>query len=344
MRQNPPQRHIGDLTVSSLGLGCMGLSHAYGVPPPLEQAERVVLAAVDAGVTLFDTSPQYGNGGNETLLGRVLKPYRQRVTLITKCGLTTIKGNDGVMRRTVDGSPAAVRRDCEESLRRLQTDVIDHLCLHRQDANVPIEDTVGAMGDLVRAGKVRNIGLSEVSADTVRKAHAVHPLAGIQSEYSLWTRNPEIAVLRACRELGIAFVPYCPLARGFLAGAAIDITAFPPGDVRRANPRFQQPHYGENLKLMVPFKALAREAGCTPAQLALAWLLQLGEDIIPIPGTTHVKHLQENMGAAEVRLSADLVARLDALINQNTVSGPRYRLQSEGKIGSNLSELGTEEF
>lgn len=331
------ERKLGPFHVSAIGLGCMNLSHAYGAPPPAQQGERLLLAAVDAGVTLFDTAALYGFGGNETLVGRVLKPHRQRITLASKGGMAGVTGDDGVVRRVIDGRPEAIRRNCEDSLRRLQTDVIDLYYLHRWDKKVPVEESVGALGDLVRAGKVRAIGLSEVSAKTIRKAHAVHPLTAVQTEYSLWTRNPEIAVLAACRELGIGFVPFSPVARGFLCDAVHDVAQFDPKDIRRAMPRFEPANYAKNLALLPGYKALAQEAGCTPAQLALAWLLHQGPDIVPIPGTTSVAHLREDLGAADVKLDAGLLQRLDAHINQATVHGNRYSMQSR-------QEVDTEEF
>ncbi len=231
----------------------------------------------------------------------------------------------------IDGRPETLRQTCEDSLRRLQTDVIDLYYLHRWDKRVPIEDSVGALADLVRAGKIRSIGLSEVSAPTLRRAAAVHPIAAVQTEYSLWTRNPEIAVLDACRELGTAFVAFSPVARGFLCGP-MDVGALDAKDIRRAMPRFTPDNYAANARLLPAYQALAAEAGCTPAQLAIAWLLQRGEHIIPIPGTTSVDHLREDLGAADVRLPADVVARVEALINQQTVTGPRYNPQGTVEV------------
>ncbi|QJW84821.1 aldo/keto reductase [Ramlibacter terrae] len=331
------QRTIGTFTVSAIGLGCMNLSHAYGTPPSAEQGERVLLEAVQAGVTLFDTAALYGFGGNETLVGRVLKPHRNNLMLCSKGGLAGVTGDDGVVRRAIDGRPEALRRNLEDSLRRLQTDVIDLYYLHRWDKKVPVEDSVGALADFVRAGKIRAIGLSEVSAATIRKAHAVHPVTAVQTEYSLWTRNPEIAVLDACKELGITFVAFSPVARGFLCDAVPDVAAFDAKDIRKSMPRFDPANYAENLKLLPGYRELAREAGCTPAQLALAWLLHKRDDIVPIPGTTSVSHLRENLGAGDVRLSPDLLQRLEPHINQRTVHGNRYSLQSRG-------EVDTEEF
>ncbi len=314
----------------------MNLSHAYGAPVSPEQGERVLLAALDAGVTLFDTATLYGFGANETLVGRVMKPHRSRFTLASKCGMQGVDVNgDGKPVRVIDGRPETLRQTCEDSLRRLQTDVIDLYYLHRWDKRVPIEDSVGALADLVRAGKIRSIGLSEVSAATLRRAAAVHPIAAVQTEYSLWTRNPEIAVLDACRELGTAFVAFSPVGRGFLCGP-MDVGALDAKDIRRAMPRFSPDNYAANARLLPAYQALAAEAGCTPAQLAIAWLLQRGEHIIPIPGTTSVDHLLEDLGAAEVQLPADVVARVEALINQQTVAGPRYNPQGTGEVDTEM--------
>lgn len=331
------QRKLGPFQVSEIGLGCMNLSHAYGVPPSAQQGERVLLAALDAGVTLFDTAALYGFGANETLVGRVLSAHRSRFTLASKGGLAGVTGEDGITRRVIDGRPDALVRNCEDSLRRLRTDTIDLYYLHRWDKQVPIEESVGALSRLVEQGKIRAIGLSEVSAGTIRKAHAVHPVAAVQTEYSLWTRNPEIAVLDACRDIGAAFVAFSPVARGFLCDAVHDVGAFDAKDIRRSMPRFEAANHAENLKLLAPYKALAQEAGCTPSQLALAWLLHKGGHIIPIPGTTSVEHLREDLGASAVRLGAPLLARLEALINQQTVRGHRYGAQARG-------EVDTEEF
>ncbi|MEO5671305.1 MAG: aldo/keto reductase [Ramlibacter sp.] len=330
------QRQFGPFQVSAIGLGCMNLSHAYGTPPSAEQGERVLLAALDAGVTLFDTAALYGFGANETLVGNVLAKHRSRFTLASKGGLAGVRFDDGI-KRVIDGRPETLRKNCEDSLQRLRTDVIDLYYLHRWDKKVPIEDSVGAISDLVRAGKVRSIGLSEVSAATIRKAHAVHPISAVQTEYSLWTRNPEIAVLDACKELGATFVAFSPVARGFLCDALHDVTTLQAKDIRKSMPRFSPENYVANLKLLPPYKALAQEAGCTPAQLALAWLLHKAPYIIPIPGTTSVAHLNEDLAAMDVKLSPDLLARLEALINESTVSGNRYSEQSRG-------EVDTEEF
>ena len=324
-------RNIDSFSVSPIGLGCMNLSHAYGTPPSAEQGERVLLAALDAGVTLFDTAALYGFGANETLVGRVLKPHRNRFTLASKGGMAGVQFPDGV-RRVIDGSPAAIRRNCEDSLRRLQTDVIDLYYLHRWDKQVPIEDSVGAMGDLVQAGKVRAIGLSEVSAATLRRAHAVYPIAAVQSEYSLWTRNAEIAVLQLCKELGTAYVAFSPVARGFLCNVQHDLAALDAKDLRRSMPRFSPENYPANLKVQAAYHLVARDVGCTPAQLALAWLLHRAPHIIPIPGTTSVEHLREDLGALDVQLSPAVMARLDATVNTGTIVGQRYNAQASAEV------------
>lgn len=314
----------------------MNLSHAYGIPPSPEQGEQVLRAALDAGVTLFDTAALYGFGANEALVGRALKADRQRITLCSKGGMAGVTGDDGVTRRVIDGRPETVRRNCEDSLRRLQTDVIDLYYLHRWDKSVPIEESVGAMARLVEEGKVRTIGLSEVSAGTIRKAHAVHPVTAVQTEYSLWTRNPEIAVLDACRALGIAFVAFSPVARGFLCDAVHDVATLDAKDIRRGMPRFAPENHARNLQLLPPYKALAAEAGCTPAQLAIAWLLHKGEDIIPIPGTTQVEHLREDLAAADVELSPELMGKVEALINEKTVAGNRYSDQANREVDTEV--------
>ncbi len=327
-----PQRKLGPFQVAAVGLGCMNLSHAYGVPPTPEAASAVLLRALDLGVTLFDTAALYGFGANEDLVGKVLSPHRKQFTLASKCGMTGIDG-----KRVIDGTPATIKRTCEDALKRLQTDVIDLYYLHRLDKNVPIEESIGAMADLVRDGKIRAIGLSEVSAETLRRAHKVHPIAAMQTEYSLWTRNPEIALLDTCKSLGTTFVAFSPVARGFLGGTLRDVSTLDPKDIRRPMPRFQPEAYAANLKLLDGYAAIAREVGCTMSQLALAWLLAKDENIIPIPGTTQVAHLEENMAACHVKLGAAHVAKLDALINERTVTGQRYTAAAQ-------ADVGTEEF
>ncbi|UJW83470.1 aldo/keto reductase [Hydrogenophaga sp. SL48] len=329
------QRQLGPFNVSAIGLGCMNICHAYGAPVSEQQAERVLLAALDAGVTHFDTAALYGFGASETLVGKYLSKHRSKFTLASKCGMQGVPNADGVKVRVIDGRPATIKATCEAALKRLQTDVIDLYYLHRWDKQVPIEDSVGALGDLVRAGKIRSVGLSEVSATTLRKAHAEHPIAALQTEYSLWTRNPEIAVLRVCRELGVSFVAFSPVARGFLCGE-LDVSAFDAKDIRRSMPRFAPENHAANLKLLPAYNAIAAEVGCTPAQLAIAWLLHQGDDILPIPGTTNVEHLMDDIGAASVGLSADVIARLNTLINQHTVHGDRYTAQANTEVDTEV--------
>jgi len=314
------KRKIGPFEVSAIGLGCMSLSHAYGAPPPREQAENVLLGALDEGYTFFDTAAVYGLGHNETLVGEVLSPHRSKFTLASKCGITDATGTQ----RGIDGRPETLKALCDVSLRRLKTDVIDLYYLHRWDRQVPIEDSVGALADLVKAGKIRTIGLSEVSAPTLRRAHATHPITALQTEYSPWTRNPEIAVLDACRELGVAFVAFSPVGRGFLAGGVRDASQLEEGDFRRGMPRFQGEAFEANLELFEEFEILAAEAGCTPAQLCLAWLLHKDPIIVPIPGTTNPNHMSEDAAAANVRLSKEIMRRVEELVNEDTVTGSRY--------------------
>lgn len=332
-----PQRQLGPFQVSALALGCMSLSYAYGVPPAPEHGERVLLAALDAGITHFDTAALYGFGVNEQLVGRVLRPYRSEIVLASKGGMAGVDvAGDGKLVRVIDGRPEAIRKNCEDSLRRLGTDVIDLYYLHRWDKKVPIEDSVGELSRLVERGHVRTIGLSEVSAATIRKAHAVHPLAAVQTEYSLWTRNPEIAVLQTCQELGIAFVAFSPVARGFLSGRLRDVQALDAKDIRRGMPRFEPANYAGNLQLLPAYEAVAQEAGCTPAQLALAWLLHKAPHVIPLFGTTSLEHLAENVAAARVQLSPALMARVEAVINQQTVVGNRYSEQSNREVDTEV--------
>jgi len=312
------QRTIGGLRVFPIGLGCMGLSHGYGPAVSDEQARTLLLGALDAGVTLFDTAALYGFGANEELLGRILSPHRTRFTLASKCGITV--GDQ----RQIDGSPANIKDTCERSLRRLKTDVIDLYYLHRWDKRRPIEESVGLLADLVREGKIRTIGLSEVSTATLRRAHAVHPITALQNEYSPWTRNPELGVLDACAELGVAFVAFSPVARGFLAGSGHDPARYGEGDMRASMPRFQGQALAANLRLYASFAALAAEFGCTPAQLCLAWLLAKAPHIVPIPGTTRADHARENAAAADTAFTPEAVAKVDALVNDETVAGPRY--------------------
>jgi len=332
MHTDLPQRKLGPFQVSAIGLGCMNLSHAYGVPPPEENAKALLLAALEAGVTLFDTAALYGFGANEELVGRVLGIHRREFVLASKCGMTGVDG-----KRVIDGHPKTLKKTCEQSLRNLRTEVIDLYYLHRWDKRVPIEESVGALADLVREGKIRSIGLSEVSAATLRKAHREHPITAIQNEFSLWSRNAELGVLDACRELGVTLVAFSPLGRGFLSGKLREVESFDAKDIRRGMPRFQAGNFAANLRLLDQFGALAAEAACSPAQLALAWLLARDPCIVPIPGTTHIEHLRENMAAAAITVLPQLLSRLDTLINQHTVTGPRYAEATQ-------AEIDTEEF
>ena len=315
----------------------MNLSNAYGAQSSPENGAEVLRAALDAGVTLFDTAATYGFGANEALLGQVLKSERGRITVSSKCGMQGVDvNNDGKFSRVIDGKPETLRAGCEAALRRLQTDVIDLYYLHRWDKKVPIEDSVGALSDLLRAGKIRSIGLCEVSAATLRKAHAVHPIAAVQSEYSLWTRNPEIGVLAACQELGATFVAYSPIGRGFLSASAPDPASLDAKDIRRNHPRFAPEHYAANLRLLPAYKMIARNLGCTSAQLALAWLLHKASHIVPIPGTTNIAHLHDNVRAADVKLDPATVTELETLIHTNTVSGSRYGTKAIGEVDTEL--------
>ncbi len=326
------QRKLSNQSVAEIGLGCMNLSHAYGTPPEPAAAKALLHAALDLGIDHFDTAALYGFGRNEELVGEVLHPFRERFFLASKFGMTGVNG-----KRVIDGRPDTLKQTCKEALTRLRTDVIDLYYLHRWDKKVPIEESVGALADLAREGHIRSIGLSEVSAETLRKAHAVHPVAAVQSEYSLWTRNPEIALLTACKELDVALVAFSPLGRGFLANGIPDPRDFVEKDIRRAMPRFNPPHFGRNRKLLDEFNKVAWEAGCTPAQLALAWLLAKAPYVLPIVGTTSIAHLEEDVAASNVRLSADTLQALERLINAETVSGPRYPPETLAEIDTEVT-------
>lgn len=313
------KRQLGPYEVTAVGFGCMNLSHAYGPPQSREAAERMLRRALELGVTHFDTAALYGFGANEQLVGSVLGNRPDHVIVASKCGLF---GRDG--KRVIDGRPEAIQAVCEQSLRNLKTDRIDLYYLHRWDKVVPIEDSVGALANLVQAGKVRAIGLSEVGAATLRRAQAVHPIAALQSEYSLWTRNPEIAVLEECRRIGTALVAFSPLGRGFLAGAIRAPAELVAGDIRLGMPRFQSPNFEENRRLLAPLDDIAERVGCTRAQLALAWLLARQAHVHVIPGTTRESHLVENCGADAIRLDAATLSELEALLPPGKASGERY--------------------
>ena len=316
------QRKLGPFTVSAIGLGCMNVSMGYGPRLADDEAGRLFNAALDHGYTFLDTASLYGLGHSESLIGKYLKSRRDEYVLASKCGFSRTAEGKTIM----DGRPEVLMQTCEDSLRRLDTDVIDLYYLHRIDPKVPVEESVGGLARLVLQGKIKTIGLSEISADSLRRAHAVHPVTAVQSEYSLWTRTPERKILATCAELGVAFVPFSPLARQFLTGKSPDVTQVSEDDIRAtiARPRFEPENFAQNARLLVPFAQIAEREGCSMAQLALAWLLAQPGDLIPIPGTKHMEWMIENAGAAGIELSAATVAELDALINEDTVAGYRY--------------------
>ncbi len=326
------KRLLGDTEVTTVSLGCMNLSHAYGTPPSPEYSEKLIQTAYDLGINHFDTAILYGFGKNESLVGQAIKPFRQNIYLASKCGLTSPE-----LKREINGRPEVIKQSCEQSLQRLQTDVIDLYYLHRLDKSVPIEESVGALKDLITEGKIRSIGLSEVSADTIRRAHKECPVTAVQSEYSLWSRNPEIAVLDACKDLGATFVSFSPLARGYLTGKLENPPEFVEKDLRNNMPRFQEPNYAYNLSLLEPLYAVAKDIGITPTQLALAWVLNKDKSSIVIPGTTKIEHLKENVSASNLVLSDEHMQAIEAAFKQEDVYGPRYNEKTQ-------LEIDTEEY
>jgi aryl-alcohol dehydrogenase-like predicted oxidoreductase len=316
---------LGPLTVSCLGLGCMGMSQSYGSPQDRDDAESIatIHRALDLGCTFFDTADVYGAGANEKLVGRALSGHRKDVILATKFGF--VPAQPGQISITIDGSPRHAREAIDASLQRLGVDYVDLWYLHRIDKAVPIEETIGAMAEAVTAGKVRHLGISEVAASTIRRAHAVHPIAAVQSEWSLWTRDPELTVWPTCRELGIGFVAYSPLGRGFLSGKVRDVDELADADTRKNDhPRFQKDNFTRNLSLLATLNEIAAARGRTASQVAIAWLLAQGHEVAPIPGTRKVKHVEENLGAAELELSGAEVTAISQAFPPGVAAGDRY--------------------
>lgn len=325
-----PRRSLGPLDVSAIGLGCMNLNHAYGVPPSTADATALLNRALDLGVTLLDTAALYGGGANEALLARAVMHRRREFTLASKCVLDMREG-----KRVLDGSPSAIAASLDASLARLGADHIDLYYLHRLDPAVPVEESVGALVLAKEAGKIGAIGLSEMSAATIERAHAVHPIAAVQSEYSPMVRNPEVAVLEACARLGIGFVAFSPVARGMLAGAVRE-DSYAPNDIRLSMPRFREPDLAHNLKAVAAFEALAAEAGATPAQLALAWLLARGDHVVPIPGTRSIAHLEENVAALAIAPDPALLEQVGLIFAGAAIRGARYPAAAQAQVDTEL--------
>lgn len=326
------KRRLASSVVNQIGLGCMSLSHAYGVPPAREDAVGLLNRALDLGYDHLDTATLYGGGANETLIGEAVGHRRDEFLLASKCGMAIVGG-----KRVIDGRPQTLSAQIDASLQRLRTDRIDLYYLHRWDKSVPVEESVGALARMVEAGKILAIGLSEVSARTLRKAHAVHPIAAVQNEYSLWSRNAELGILDATKELGTALVAFSPVARGFLAGGVRSLTALAAGDIRRHMPRFQPQNFARNLALLNELSAIAGTLDVTPAQLCLQWLLTRGEHVIAIPGTTSSAHLAENVAATGDPLPAGIEAELDRIFDPAAIAGPRYP-------DATVAEIDTEDF
>jgi aryl-alcohol dehydrogenase-like predicted oxidoreductase len=326
------KRRIGPLQTKAIGLGCMSLSHAYGTPPDRAHAAILLNRALDLGYDMLDTASLYGFGANEALIGDSLRGRRSEFLLASKCGMTGVDGQ-----RVIDGRPGTLRKTLEESLARLQTDVIDLYYLHRWDKSVPIEESIGEMARFVAEGKVRALGLSEVSAATLRRAQTVHPIAAVQNEYSPWSRNVELGVLHTTRDSDCALVCFAPTARGFFAGRMQSADALEDRDIRRSMPRFQGENLEHNLQLYRQFEAMAADLDCTPAQLSLAWVISRGDHVVAIPGTTSLHHLEENFRALSIKLSPEMISTIDALFSPDAVAGARY-------APATLAEIDTEDF